>query len=119
MARGLAIPVRVSGGRAVLSSGAEQVGKLALLSMSDRDNGNPFNGDVGVEAPVFGLDDVATRTLLRRDIEQHFRRLQAADRAKLVELQFEAGNGELTAHVRYVDLETDDEHEVTRRVART
>lgn len=119
MASGLAIPVRVERGRAVLENGARQMAKLAALAMSDGESTNPFNNDVGINTPVFGVNDRSTRALLGRDIRAHFARFESADRARLVDLQL-AGDvpGELTARVTYLDLETDEENVVERRVVR-
>lgn len=119
MATGLAIPVRAERGRAVLDDGARQMAKIVALAMSDGESSNPFNNDVGLATPVFGTNDRSTRALLGRDIRAHFARFQADDRARLVDLTL-AGDapGELHARVTYLDLETDEEQTVERRVVR-
>ena len=118
--RGLAYPVRCVNGRLALCEGAEQVGKLVLLSMMDGDSANPWNTDVGLNAPTFDLDSPATRAVVEQRIRERFARLEADERARLLSVTFENGEeaGEVAIRVAYVDLETDEELEAVRRIAR-
>jgi len=117
--RGLALPIVVVQGRARICDGEEQVAKLVLLSMLDGESANPFNGDVGLSAPVFSLDSGATRAKISRSITRNFARLQAGGRAKLLSISFDTPKGdEAVVRVRYRDLETDEEREVVRDVRR-
>lgn len=113
MARGLAIPVRVHNGKAVLVDGAEQMRKIVALGMGDGENANPFNADAGLEVPLFAPDGTASRALVRRGIDRHFARWQADDRAQLDSVTFAGNRGEVHVEVRYVDLETDEPQEVS------
>lgn len=117
--QGLAFPVRARNGRLVLVDGAEQVSKLILLSMMDGDSANPWNDDVGLDAPIFDVDTPGTRALVEQRIRDRFARLEADERARLVGISFETGTeGEVSIRVSYVDLETDAELEAVRRIAR-
>jgi hypothetical protein len=117
VASGLAIPIRTLNGRLTLQSGERQTGKVILLAMGDGDNENPFNDDVGIQYPVFDLNNPSTQAVVQREIEQHFARFEADLKARLVDIQFVAeAEGELTVRIRYQDLETDEEQDVTKTV---
>jgi len=118
-ASGLALPVRGFRGRIVLSSGDVKVKEDVLLAVSDGESANPWNDDVGIVAPVFGLDSPATRALTLKRIRERFKKLETEDRAKLSSVDFKkTTEGELEVRVSYVDLETDDELEATSRLSR-
>jgi hypothetical protein len=118
VASGLAIPVRAHKGRAVLTTGAEQMAKIVTLAMADGDSANPYNDDAGLDVPVFDLDSTALRALVQRGIGQSFARWEADDRAKLVSVAFTGAPGDLQVAVDFVDLETDQPQQVQRSVRR-
>jgi hypothetical protein len=116
---GLAIPVRAAQGRAVLESGERQLAKIISLALLDGDSDHPYGDDAGTDSPVFGLRTPALEALYRHRVEDHFARLEAGRRARLLSLDFpEAAAGELRVAVRYVDLETDREGEVVQTIRR-
>lgn len=121
MDKGIAVPLRVTtrGGLATCT-GAEENGKVILLAMLDGDNTNPWNRDVGLDPALFGLDTPGQRALLKRGIEKHFKRLQAANRVQLVGLDYLPGEQPQEVQVRasYVDLDTDQVHEATKTYTR-
>jgi hypothetical protein len=119
--KGMSIPVRTVQGRAVLSEGAQKNAEVIALMMADGDSDNPWNSDVGLEAPLFRTDTRVTRGLVDQRIREHFDRLETDERAKLTDLSVEPTEGvpgELDAHVDYVDIETDDELVADRKIAR-
>ena len=117
MARGIAIPVRASRGRVVLSSGAEQTNKIIILSMLEAGSSNPFHRP-GLDAPIFRPTDEGTTAILRRRIEERFRRLRADHRAELLDVSFRIGEqeGDLLLDLSYRDMEEDRRETVTRKV---
>jgi hypothetical protein len=118
--QGLAIPVRASQGRAVISSGDRKNAEVIMLSMASGESTNPFNDDVGLEAPVLHADSAGNRALLTKRIREHFDRLEAADRCKLssVDVRPADAGGDQAVHVDYIDIETDEELEAERKIAR-
>lgn len=111
MARGLAVPIRMVQGRTVMVEGADQIEKLIQLAVAEAASSNPFNTDVGVQAPIFDLQDAAARAILSRRVRQHFDRWQAEGRAELLDLQIleDSESAETTVEILYRDLETDEE----------
>lgn len=116
MASGLSVPIRVVQGRTVVVDGSDQIDKLINLALSDGTSTNPYNSDVGVQAPLFDLQDAAARAILDRAVRRHFDRLQAGGRAELLDLQIREGDGddsETVVHILYRDLETDEQRPLT------
>ena len=120
MAQGLAVPVRVGPrGGAALSKGDKENGKGILLAMGEGDNEHPWNGDVGLDAPLFSVQQEGVNALVESRIRQHFERLNRGDRAKLMRVEFASESpGELAVGVKYLDIETDEEKTVLKTVAR-
>ena len=111
---GIAIPVRCRHGRVVLDSGEAQTRKIVTLLVSDGDTANPFLG-VGISHPVFSLMTPGASDMMKRDIEKHFDRLKRKDRAALKSVSVAESTTkpeELEVNIVYVDLHTDEEHEV-------
>lgn len=114
MSKGIAVPFRARNGRLVLSEGAEEMKKIVMLAVGERDNTNPFNQAVGIEHPLFALSDEGSFALARRDIEDHFAKFEAQRRAKLGSVKTgELSPGESAIEVAYVDLDTDSEKTLT------
>ena len=117
MATGIRIPVQAGRGRVLLSSGAEQTAKIITLSVLEAGSTNPFLRP-GIDAPLFQPTTTGTTALLRRRIEERFRRLKVDRRAELVDLTFRVGDeeGELVMDLTYRDLHEDRLENVQRRL---
>lgn len=118
MATGLAVPVRVVQGRAVVLDGPDQLDKLISLAVAEGLSANPYNSDVGVQAPIFDLQDATQRAILDRAVRRHFERLQAGGRAELLQLQINVGDddSETLVEIVFRDLETDEQRPVTVKI---
>lgn len=124
MARGLAIPVRTNRrGGAATREGSPYVRQTILTGLRPNLSTNPFQAGDGVtlgisERIVFGNETPATRSLARSQVVAFFVRARAAEIAKLapgrdgVRFSVEE-SGELTARIRYVELEADREAELS------
>lgn len=114
MAQGLQIPIKAIQGRPVVATGADEVRKIILLAMGDGLSANPFNTDVGVQAPVFALQDGASRAIIDQAVRRHFARLLAGGRAELTDLRIQTDDtkGETNVGVTYRDLETDEQRDL-------
>ena len=112
MKTGIAVPVGVDKqGRTRLVSGEDQTRKLVMLALSPGENANPFQ-NLGLVPPIFDLADPATQARVRARVEDAFRVLTAAGRARLAPggLAFEEGDaGTLVLRVTYVNLESGSE----------
>lgn len=118
--RGLAVPIRAVNGRAVTVAGEAQTRKLLQLCCSDGDSSNAFADEVGLAAPIFAVDNPATRATVKGQIESHFRRLLRDDRAKLTGVDFDssaAASGDLRIQVSYIDLETGSPQQLATSLA--
>lgn len=120
MYTGIDVPVLGSRGRIATSTGAKENSKVILLSMASGESANPWNDDVGLDAPVFDQDSPDMEGRMQAAIESHFARLQAARRAKLIRVAFEPGDEDNGVHVRvrYMDMETDREQDLVKEVRR-
>lgn len=118
MASGLSIPMRVVRGRGVIDSGERQMAKLISLAMTEGESDNPFNDDAGIQVPVFDVNLPSTRALVRREIEHHFRRFEADERASLERIETSEGDGEMIVDLWYIDMETDERHEISKTLRR-
>lgn len=123
MAKGMAIPVRVNKrGGATTLEGTPYVEQTIAAGLTPNLSRNPFQAGGGVELGiserfVFANATPGTRAGARLQIVRAFTRWRTAGIAKLASgnegLNFEDGtDGDLTANVRYVDLEADAEGEV-------
>jgi hypothetical protein len=118
MAQGLAIPIYPIQGRAALETDSRQLQKILMLQLSDCENANPFNQDVGIDGGiVFQTNDAALQALIRARIVETFRTAERAGRAKLVNgfptFSEDSETQELTCSVRYVNLETEQEEDMS------
>lgn len=118
MATGLALPLRCVNGRAVRSTGEDQLKKIIMLSIADCDSGNPYQ-DLGIDqALVFSLSDEQTKAYARRRIIDAFKRLEAEGRAELNGTpKFTTREGELEVQIKYLNLETNEAQDITLRGA--
>jgi hypothetical protein len=81
---GIAIPFSADGrGRLALCSGPAQLRKIIIQNLSDCESLNPFQ-DLGIGAEmVFAINSTKLRQDIKRKINELFKRLQLADRARL------------------------------------
>lgn len=123
MARGMAIPVRTTPrGGAKLVAGTPYAKQAISVGLTPNLSRNPFQTGDGVEVGiseriVFMNNTPGAEGFARRQIVRLFTRLRAAEIAKLVPgnegIRFEvSAGGELTAKIRFVELEADAEAEV-------
>lgn len=124
MARGLAVPIRVGPtGGTVIDAGDVQADKVIRLALGNGDNDHAFQQDVtlGVRE-VFAVGDPGFRA---RVISQVFRVFDAFERARRFSLvrntirwvkggRGEGKAGEQILKFRYVNLESDQEHDFAR-----
>lgn len=105
---GLDVPLKVnkSGGFATVS-GDDQNKKIIMLAVDYCPSENPFNTDVGIEHPIFGINDVSlqSRSLIR--IKEVFRNFQNQNRMKYKSSKFSSVNEELVVDIDYIDMQTD------------
>lgn len=118
MAQGLALPIYPIQGGATLETDSKQLQKIIMLQLSDCENSNPFNQNVGIDGGiVFQNNDAALRALIRARILQVFRNTEKAGRAKLVNgfptFADDSANQELICSIRYINLETEQEEDMS------
>jgi hypothetical protein len=124
MAKGMTVPVRTNHrGGAATREGSSYTRQAILIGLTPNLSSNPFQAGDGVEVGiservVFGNNTPATQSLARKQITNFFIRARAAEIAKLAPgrdgVRFVTEeSGELTARVRYVELEADRESELS------
>lgn len=124
MAKGLAIPLKPNrrGGAKTLQ-GSPYLDQVVRSGLQPNTSRNPFQQgdgvDVGIsELVVFRVNDNNAEAFFSNQVNKFFRRLREAELAQLLPgqegLSFtrESDTGELTATIRYLDLEADRESEV-------
>lgn len=114
MARGLQMPVGadVTGGTAMVE-GEENDKKTIFTALSDCDNANAFQQDLGLgNTMIFDISDPKLRARILRKLRAIFEVFQAQHRYKLKEETVEwiqdADRGELTLKFKYVNLESEE-----------
>lgn len=122
MAAGLKLPLGVdTKGRGALASKEEQNHKIISLALSDLDNENAFQQDIGIDADfLFGLPNATQKAVIRQRVISAFNRFEALELYKLVRtsIRFEGrAEGELTLVFNYINLESDEEETFSQRVA--
>ena len=100
--------------------GDDQNNKIIKIALGSDASENAFQGDVAIgQGMIFDLSDRTLRARIRRRVEAIFRDFQAQNRFKLVKgsVKFteDAEQGELVMTLKYIDLESDLEKELTRR----
>ena len=121
MAKGLSLPVGVdSSGGARWVDGEENDRKTIMLAISDCDNWNAFQQDLGISSRVvFGLNNENIRSQIKRRIDNIFRYFENLDRYRLMKdtIQWTQENeGELVLTFQYQNLETDEVSYFTRSI---
>jgi len=116
MAQGIAFPFRASPRKGVeLSEGPEYIRHLVLVALGDCDSDNPYQ-DLGIgNAVIFrNLSNPAVQGWVTRKVRDIFRTFEAEELARLHTLDFEGSvdDGDLTALITYVDLETNTPNEL-------
>lgn len=110
--QGIAAPVALDpGGRLVLVGGAAHDQQTIRRALSPCDCESPWRQGHGLSRrPIFRLNRPATWGLVRRDVEDVFRR-DLADRFELVYLEFEPVGETLEVRIGYRNRVTDDDGE--------
>lgn len=113
MPTGLSIPLRATAGRLAIDTGEEQTRKILTLIFGEDASLNPFIAR-GITSPIFRVDSLSSRAVLRSEIEAHFKRLEGQHRAKLLSVSFDKTtvDGMMVVHVDYMDLRTDRRQEL-------
>jgi len=119
MATGMTSPLAVTQkGEAQTVSGSALIKQLLITALRDCSSENPFQ-DLGIgDKLIFDVLDPKTIARLTVRIQQIFARFQGEQLAKLIPggqgLTFSREEeGELSAMIKYVDLETDKPDEFT------
>jgi hypothetical protein len=121
MATGLKIPIGVnSSGGAELVSGDENDSKIIKLALSNDDNENAFQQDIGLgEDMVFDLSDPTTKSKIAVRIQRIFSKFQAEKRYKLlrntIKWTDDSETQETTLEFRYLNMESDEVQEYEQK----
>lgn len=113
MKSGLAIPVGVNntGGAAWAENTPNDV-KTISLAISDGDNDNAFQQDLGLDSSVvFSVMDYAFQALVTEKLRSIFRQFERDDRYKLLPESMkwkQEKEGEMILEFSYQNLETDN-----------
>lgn len=114
MAKGLALPVGVNvAGGARLIERDEQADKIIYTALSDNDNRNAFQQDIGLGGGmIFDIESPALRAKLLRRIVNIFRDFEQLLLFKLVidSIIFSSNSdtGDLDIEFKYINLESDE-----------
>jgi len=109
MATGLSLPVSVNDlGRAVISSGTDQLTKLLLIALQPCSSANPFQQLGLTERVIFSVNSPNIRAQLNREVSNIFATFQRDGRARLRNVSFEKDSTtqELKMFITWQDLET-------------
>ena len=105
-------------GRTRLSDGDDQSRKILRLALSDDSNNNAFQQNISLGSRmIFNPKTEATRAVILRRLQTIFDGFEQARRFQLVRESIQWGDdaeGQLTLTFRYVDLETEQEQELTQ-----
>jgi len=121
MAKGLSLPVGVdSSGGTKWVEGEANDQKTILLALSDCDNWNAFQQDLGIGSRIiYGVSNENIRSQINRRVDSIFRYFQNQDRYKLLKdtIQWtEENEGELVLTFQYQNLETDEVSYFTKSI---
>lgn len=115
MPKGLELPLGVDKyGRAKILSGTEQLEKLLRTGLSICSSNNPFQTDLGLDPTlIFDITSPEAEGAARDAIKAVFKIFEIRGRARLSPpIEFERGDGKLFAHIKYIDLEAEEEAEL-------
>jgi len=112
--KGFAVPVQIEHGRVRIADTAEKMHADVVMALLDGDSDNPFNEDVGIDPPVWRLNDHPTKSIVKRQIATRFRRFEKDQRARLEKVDVSDGieAGTMDIAVQYRDLELDSNESV-------
>lgn len=120
MAKGLAVPIRLSsGGGMLVEEGDAHARKIIQLGLGDGDSDNPFqqNENLGLDM-IFDLADPISRPRIVVKLKQIFAKWEELKRFKLREntLRWTKGEvqGEEVLEFKYINLESDEEKDYRR-----
>jgi len=106
--KGLKAPLQANkNGGLATEIDSDQTKKIIMLALNFCPSENPFNDDVGIDYPVFDINDVSTQSRLARRIKKVFNRLEDENRAKLSQYTFTSKNEEIIVDIQYLDMLTD------------
>lgn len=113
MATGLRLPLGANkAGRAALVSGDENDSKTISSSLSDCDNENAFQQEIGLGAGmIFDVNDPLVRAKILRRVKLIFDDFEKLKRYRLEEetLKWSRGeDGELRLEFKYLNIESDE-----------
>jgi len=117
MAQGLKVPMGVnSGGGMLLSNGDENDNKIIKAALTDNENDNAFQQDIGfTDDIIFDFNDPRTRARITRRLKETFKRFKDEKRFDLLENTIKwdtnSKDQELILSFRYINLESDEEKE--------
>ena len=115
--KGIRAPITASkSGGFMVESGENQLKKIIMLQLDYCPSDNPFNDDVGIDYPVFDVNDISTQARTEIKIRDVFDRLKKQDRARLENIEWSSEGEELAADIEYYDMQT-DRHDSLRYVA--
>jgi hypothetical protein len=118
MPRGLKLPVGVDGtGGTAMVDGEEENRKIIWSALSDCDNDNAFQQDLGLgSSMVFGIKDAGVRARILDRVTDIFRIFEALQRFRLKResVAWRKADGELILEFKYLDLESDEEQSFSR-----
>lgn len=122
MAKGMAIPIGVNGrGGAKVLKATPYTRQVILSGLTPNTSKNPFQAGNGVEVGIsestpFSVNGPGAEAKARGEITRFFARLRVGGIAKLAPgnegISFDPVEHEISARVRFVDLEADEEDEV-------
>lgn len=118
MPRGLQLPVGVDGtGGTAMTDSEEENKKIIWCALSDCDNDNAFQQDLGIgSAMVFGMKDAGSRARILDRVTDIFRTFEALQRFRLKRetVKWRSREGEQILEFKYLDLESDEEQSFSR-----
>ncbi len=115
MATGLKVPVGVNpSGGASLVHGDDNDNKIIKIALSNDDNENAFQQDVGLgEEMIFDISAPTSKSKIMVKVQRIFTKFQAEKRYKLlrntVKWTDDPENQEVNLEFRYLNLESDEE----------
>jgi hypothetical protein len=123
MSRGLALPVGVNNaGGALLVEKDEQADKIIFTALSDNDNRNAFQQNLGLGGDmIFDIQSPALRAKILRRIINVFRTFEQLEMFKIVvdsvEFKSDPDTGDLNLDFKYINLESDEVNTFRRRLS--
>jgi hypothetical protein len=116
MSTGLAVPTRTNtGGGMLLGTGKEQDQTTIKLALGDDYSDNPWQQSIGLGVQhIYAINDSSIRPIVLSRLIPMFQRFEALKRFKLRRETMRWDDGDEGEHIltfKYIDLETDEEHE--------